>query len=181
MSVSAADRDSSDRVVIEHYDEVGFNHRMTDVQAAIGLVQLSRLDEIVARRRALAARYHELLADALPAARPVVDPPYGTTNYQSFWVVLPPESPDQATVLERLLAARISARRGIMATHHEAAHDDLRRPSLPVTDMLARRSIVLPLHHELTDADLRWIVEALAVAVGRSADTYRTMTSSAES
>jgi perosamine synthetase len=84
-------------------------------------------------------------------------------------------------VLERLLAARISARRGIMATHHEAAHDDLRRPSLPVTDMLARRSIILPLHHELTDADLRWIVEALAVAVGRSADTYRTMTSSAES
>lgn len=173
MSVGAAERHASDRPVIESYDEVGFNHRMTDVQAAIGLVQLRRLDTIVARRRALAAAYHERLATALPSVRAVTDPPYGTTNYQSFWVLLPPDAPDQAAVLERLLAARISARRGIMASHLEAAYADPGRPPLAVTELLTRRSIILPLHHELDEDDLSWIVEALALAVGQPIATRR--------
>ena len=57
MSVSAAERHGSVLAAAESYDEVGFNYRMTDLQAAVGLVQLQRLDEVVARRRELAARY----------------------------------------------------------------------------------------------------------------------------
>jgi perosamine synthetase len=83
MSVSAAQRHSCGRVVLESYLETGFNYRMTDIQAAVGLVQLGRLDAIVARRRELAGRYHELLAD-VPGLVTVTDPPHGTTNYQSF-------------------------------------------------------------------------------------------------
>src|SRR5215467_2143536 len=62
MDVSAADRHRSQQPMIERYLEVGFNFRMTDVQAAIGLVQLRKLGQMVARRRALARRYAELLS-----------------------------------------------------------------------------------------------------------------------
>ncbi len=62
MNVSAADRHASAQPVLEQYLETAFNYRMTDIQAAVGLVQLGRLAELVAHRRALAARYHELLA-----------------------------------------------------------------------------------------------------------------------
>jgi perosamine synthetase len=122
MNVSAADRHASAQPILEAYLETGYNYRMTDIQAAVGLVQLGRLDGIVAQRRALAARYHELLAD-VPGAVPVRDPAHGTTNYQSFWVLLTPEfgaSRDDA--LAALAAAGVSARRGIMAAHLEPAY-----------------------------------------------------------
>src|SRR3954453_11017873 len=117
MSASAAERHASGSVAPEQYLEPGFNFRMTDVQAAIGLVQLTRLDAMVARRRELADRYRALLAD-LPGARLVEDPPWGTTNYQSCWLLLPEESPvGRDRLLEELARAGVSARRGIMASH----------------------------------------------------------------
>ena len=73
MNVSAAERHASRQPVLESYLEVGFNYRMTDIQAAVGLVQLGKLDAMVQRRRELAARYQELLADVpgrAPGARP---------------------------------------------------------------------------------------------------------------
>jgi dTDP-4-amino-4,6-dideoxygalactose transaminase len=174
MSVAAADRHGSARTVIEHYDEVGFNHRMTDVQAAIGLVQLGRLDAIVRRRRALAAAYHERLGDLLPEARAVADPAYGTTNFQSFWVVLPEGAPSQVEVLDHLLSEGISARRGIMASHLERAYASGDHRPLPVTERLSARSIILPLHHELEPAEQDLVVETLATVVtGKAAASSR--------
>ena len=85
MSVSAADRHSTNTIVFEQYLETGFNYRMTDIQAAIVRVQLRKLDEIIERRRALAKSYHEAI-DAIDGLRAVTDPDHGTTNYQSFWV-----------------------------------------------------------------------------------------------
>ena len=85
MSVSAADRHRSVLPPAEEYLEVGYNYRMTDLQAAVGIVQLGRLDEVIARRRALAAAYQAALSD-LPGIRCVEDPAHGQGNYQSFWV-----------------------------------------------------------------------------------------------
>jgi perosamine synthetase len=151
MSVSAADRHAADRVVIESYLETGFNFRMTDIQAAVGLAQLSRLDAIVARRRALAARYRELLGD-VPGLELPTDPHYGETNYQSFWVVLPEGFPvGRDELLDRLLAAGISARRGIMASHLEPAYEGHPHGDLAVTERITRRSLLLPLFHEMTE------------------------------
>jgi dTDP-4-amino-4,6-dideoxygalactose transaminase len=81
MNVSAAERHASRQPILEQYTEVGFNYRMTDVQAAVGLVQLRKLDAVVARRRELAARYRALLSD-LPGLRTTADPAYGTSNFQ---------------------------------------------------------------------------------------------------
>jgi perosamine synthetase len=163
MSVSAADRHRTRRVVIEEYLETGFNYRMTDMQAALGLVQLSRLDAMIARRRALAARYQELLA-AVPRLVTVRDPAHGTTNYQSFWVVLPDGYPlGRDALLQRLADHGISARRGIMAAHLEPAYARA-GGDLPVTEWLTGRSLILPLFHQLTEADQDRIVAVIAEA-----------------
>ncbi|SFH02641.1 dTDP-4-amino-4,6-dideoxygalactose transaminase [Actinopolymorpha cephalotaxi] len=170
MSVSAADRHASGTVVIEEYLETGFNFRMTDLQAALGLVQLTRLTEVVERRRDLAARYQRLLAD-VPGVLTVRDPLYGRTNYQSFWIELPEDFPvGRDALLERLLAAGISGRRGIMAAHREPAYATSasgRNADLPVTDRLTSRSLILPLFHELTEEEQDRVVHVIATAATR--------------
>jgi perosamine synthetase len=167
MDISAADRHRSRQPVIEHYTEVGFNFRMTDIQAAIGLVQLRKLPEMVARRRELAQRYQELLS-GIPDLLTADDPPYGETNYQSFWMLLPGKSPVGRDQLMRLFAdAGISVRRGIMAAHLEPAYADA-KPSLPVTQMLTRRSLILPLFHEMTQAQQEHVVSVVTSALTNS-------------
>ena len=164
MDVSAADRHRSRQPVIEHYTEVGFNYRMTDIQAAIGLVQLRKLAPMVARRRLLARRYTELLS-GIPGLVTAGDPPYGETNYQSFWVLLPEESAVSRDELMGLLAeSGVSARRGIMAAHLEPAYADS-RASLPVTERLARHSLILPLFHEMTEAQQDHVVSVMTSAL----------------
>jgi perosamine synthetase len=161
MNVSAADRHASRQPVLESYLETGYNYRMTDVQAAIGLVQLAKLDAMVARRRELADRYHHLLSDVdgLSAVR---DPAYGTTNYQSFWVLLDEEfGRPRDEVLAELAGAGISARRGIMAAHLEPAYADGPAVDLPVTERLTRDSLILPLHHMLSGDDQDHVVDTL--------------------
>jgi dTDP-4-amino-4,6-dideoxygalactose transaminase len=161
MNVSAADRHASGKSTVEAYLEVGFNYRMTDIQAAVGLVQLGRLDGLVAQRRELVARYRSLLAD-VPDVRAVDDPPWGESNYQSFWIELLdgfPVSRDE--VLATMNAAGISPRRGIMAAHLEPAYEGHPHAPLPVTERLTARTLILPLHHLLTDADQELIVSVL--------------------
>ena len=167
MDISAADRHRSRQPVIEHYTEVGFNFRMTDIQAAIGLVQLSKLPQMIARRRVLARHYQEMLS-GIPGLQMADDPPYGETNYQSFWILLPEESAVGRDDLLYLLAeAGISARRGIMAAHLEPAYTGA-TTSLPVTERLTARSLILPLFHEMTQAQQEHVVSAMTSALAAS-------------
>jgi perosamine synthetase len=170
MSVSAADRHSARGAVVESYLETAFNYRMTDIQAAVGLVQLSKLDAIVRRRRELAARYHEMLADVVESTglglRAVRDPEHGTTNYQSYWVMLPDDlAPMRNDVLARLAERGVSARRGIMAAHLEPAYAGHPHVDLPVTEAFTRNSLILPLYHDLTAAEQDTVVEELKAAL----------------
>ncbi|ROO62203.1 perosamine synthetase [Micromonospora sp. Llam0] len=167
MNVSAADRHASTQPVLEAYLEPAFNYRMTDIQAAVGLVQVGRLAGLVAGRRALAARYHQLLA-GIDGLVPVVDPAYGETNFQSFWVRIDPEfGVSRDDVLTGLSDAGVSARRGIMAAHLEPAYAHVDPAPLPVTERLTRDSLILPLHHALTEADQDHIVAVLRKLAGR--------------
>jgi len=163
MSVSAADRHGSVLPPPESYDEVGFNFRMTDLQAAVGLAQLDRLDEVVLRRRTLAQRYAEAIA-GIPGLRAVADPEYGTCNFQSYWVEVQDAYPlDREGLLTALAQAEISARRGIMAAHRQAPYRDLAREgSLPNTERLTDKTLILPLYHELAEADQDRVIAVLA-------------------
>ncbi|MWV49741.1 glutamine--scyllo-inositol aminotransferase [Rathayibacter sp. VKM Ac-2803] len=162
MSVSAADRHGSLLAPPEQYDEVGFNYRMTDLQAALGLVQLGRLGELVARRRALAARYSEAFAP-VPGLRPVEDPAHGTGNYQSYWVEIGDEYPlDRDGLMAELASRGISARRGIMAAHRQPPYRE--HPGadrLPVTERLTDRTLILPLFHALTAEEQDRVIDAV--------------------
>ncbi|GAA0450153.1 aminotransferase DegT [Paractinoplanes deccanensis] len=161
MNVSAADRHASAQPVLEAYLETAYNYRMTDIQAAVGLVQLGRLPGLVADRRAKAARYQELLAD-IDGLVPVRDPAYGQTNYQSFWVLINPSyGTSRDDVLAELARRGVSARRGIMAAHLEPAYEGVEHAPLPVTERITRDSLILPLHHALTTDDQDHIVGVL--------------------
>jgi dTDP-4-amino-4,6-dideoxygalactose transaminase len=164
MSVSAADRHASVLAPAEEYGEVGFNYRMTDLQAAVGIVQLGRLPEAVARRRELAAVYAKQLAE-IPGLRPVTDPPYGTTNVQSYWVEVTDGFPmGRDGLLAHLAAADISARRGIMAAHRQPPYRDHGGAPLPVTERLTDRTLILPVFHRMSESEQARVVDALRSA-----------------
>lgn len=162
MTVSAADRHQSVLPPAEEYSEVGFNFRMTDLQAAVGLVQLAKLPAIVRRRREIATRYRAGIR-GLAGLRTVADPDYGTGNIQSFWVEVQPDYPtDRDGLLIALAEAGISARRGIMATHRQAPYRDLAAEgSLPSTDWLTDHTLILPVYHSLSNADQDRVIDVL--------------------
>lgn len=171
MSVSAADRHASVLAPPEEYLEVGFNYRMTDLQAAVGLVQLGRLPEILTRRREIAAAYTEQIAE-LPGLRAVADPAWGTCNFQSFWVEVGPQfALDRDGLLAHLAAADISARRGIMSSHRQPAYagGDHGGLPLPVTEHLTDTTVILPVFHQMSESELARVVDALrsAAATGQ--------------
>ncbi len=167
MSVSAADRHASVLPPAEEYTEVGFNFRMTDLQAAVGLVQLGRLPAIVARRREIAARYDEAIA-AIPGLRAVADTEDGTSNFQSFWVEVGEGYPvDRDGLLEALALADISARRGIMATHRQPPYRHLAPDGgLPATEHLNDSTLILPVFHALSAQDQQRIIDVLRTPGG---------------
>ena len=166
MSVSAKDRAASVLAPPEQYLEVGYNYRMTDMQAAVGIVQLGRLPEIVARRREIAARYSAELAD-VPGLRPIADPSYGESNFQSYWIEIEPEfGASREQVLESLALADISARRGIMAAHRQPAYAgvDTGDADLTITERLTDNTLILPVFHQMTDEEQSRVIGALKAA-----------------
>ena len=170
MSVPDTVRHNAKQVIFESYPEVGFNYRMTDLQAAVGREQLKRLPEIVARRRELAAVYDTLLAGVKGVTAPR-EPEGCRSNWQSYAVRLA-DGVDQLGVMQRLLDRGIAARRGVMCSHREAAyagaHGDLSR-----SESAQDQSIVLPLYTQLQREDLVFIVEALTAAVAETAGAER--------
>ena len=161
MDVSDLARHNADDVVIETYPERGFNSRMTDMQAALGLCQLEILDDVLAKRRRLAERYTAAL-EALPGLEPPYDPPYALRAWQSYCVRMTPQAGIGRTeLMRRLLADGISTRRGVMAIHEEDAYAC---PSggLVHTEAAARDVVMLPLFPDLTDEQQDYVVERLA-------------------
>lgn len=163
MDVADTVRHSARQVIFESYPIVGFNYRMTDIQAAIGRRQLLRLDDIVAARRAAAARYAQLLAH-LPLALPL-EPDWARTNWQSYGVGLP-DGADQAQVMQAMLDRGVATRRGVMCAHLEDAYADAPPARLPRSEAAHRRRILLPLYPQITDAEQRAVASALEAALG---------------
>lgn len=116
----SAKRHSARTIVFESHEEVATNARMTDIQAAIGRVQLARLEEAIEERRNLAARYEAGLRDIVGLVLPT-DPDYARSNIQSYCVLLP-EGRDQRAVMQQLLDRGISTRRAVGNAHREPAY-----------------------------------------------------------
>jgi dTDP-4-amino-4,6-dideoxygalactose transaminase len=163
MSVPDTVRHGANTVIFESYPILGYNYRMTDIQAAVGREQLLRLPEIVLARRQLADRYGMLLAD-LPGIGLPREPEWARSNWQSYCVRLP-EGLDQRAVMQRMLDDGVATRRGIMCSHREPAYAaaPLRHP-LPHSETAQDQCVILPLFVQMTVADQDRVVEALARA-----------------
>jgi dTDP-4-amino-4,6-dideoxygalactose transaminase len=162
MSLSDVARHNARTIATETYDEVGYNYRMTDMQAAIGLVQLERLPGFLARRRALAARYTQALQSLDWLACPAV-PANCEHNYQSYMIRLVDGTARvRDSIMQRLLEQNISTRRSIMAIHRESPFRSSRwEASLPVTNRVTETGFILPLFHEMTEQAQNRVIDAL--------------------
>jgi dTDP-4-amino-4,6-dideoxygalactose transaminase len=120
MSVPDTVRHGASQVIFESYPIVGYNFRMTDIQAAVGREQLKRLPEIIDKRRDLASRYKSLLAE-IPGLGLPVEPEWAHSTWQSFCVRLPMGS-DQRQVMQSMLDDGVATRRGVMCSHREVAY-----------------------------------------------------------
>jgi len=164
MSVPDTVRHGSNQVIFESYPTIGFNYRMTDIQAAVGREQLKRLPEIVRSRRRLAANYAHLLAD-LPEVTAPREPSWALSNWQSYAVRLP-QGCDQRAVMQSMLDAGVSTRRGVMCSHREAPYQSLfQQGSLTHSEQAQDHCILLPLYPGMSGAEQKQVVAALACAL----------------
>jgi dTDP-4-amino-4,6-dideoxygalactose transaminase len=178
MSAPPAARSTSREVVFESYDPLGYNYRMTDIQAALGRVQLRRVPGMVERRRFMAGRWRGLLADVPGVVLPD-EPAWARSNWQSYCIRLP-EGVRQREVMQAMLDAGIPTRRGTMCAHREPAYprgtwscglaaDDCLCSAwtcarLRESEQAQDRGLTLPLYHDMTEADQERVVSELASA-----------------
>jgi perosamine synthetase len=160
MSLSDFERHTTSPTMFESYPEIGYNFRITDLQAAIGLCQLDRMNELLARRRAVAARYLAVLSN-----HPFVEPPFVPVhvepNWQSFQVRVRQDGPfGRDQLMEALHAHGIATRRGVMASHLEPPYRQI-GTELPATAAAAAQCLQLPIHSGMVESDADVVIAAL--------------------
>jgi dTDP-4-amino-4,6-dideoxygalactose transaminase len=163
MSVPDTVRHGAGTVIFESYPEVGFNFRMTDMQAAVGRVQLTRLRSIVDDRRRIAREYASRLS-AIDGVVPPVEPAWARTNWQSYCIQLA-DAFDQRAVMQRMLDAGVATRRGVMNAHLERPYESGARMSLPRSERSQQRGIILPLVPSMTPSQVQDVCDRLAAAL----------------
>jgi dTDP-4-amino-4,6-dideoxygalactose transaminase len=160
MSVPDTVRHAARKVVFEDYPVVGFNYRMTDIQAAVGRVQLGRLPRLLDRRARLAERYTRTIRE-IPGLEPPSVPDWTRPNYQSYPVRVTTEYPlSRDELMQALLNRGISTRRGIMNAHQEPAYAG-GGVVLPNSEMARDEVILLPLYDAIEQADLGYVIDSL--------------------
>lgn len=155
MAISDQARHTSNKVQITDHIELGYNYRMTDIQAAIGINQLEKLDWIVGERRKIAEYYNKELR-GIPCIRLPHEPEWCQSNYQSYSIYIKPECPvSRNDVMQQLLDKGIATRSGVMTSHRETAYrDDYDNIALPISEDLCDQSILLPLFVPMSAVDL---------------------------
>lgn len=166
MNVPDTARHGARKVIIEEYPVLGYNYRLTDLQAAVGIEQMARLDGLVRARVELAMRYNRLLSEFQWLQPPYI-PSYADPNFQSYAVSLSDDCPvTRDSVWQTLLDNGVAAKRGIMTTHRERAYTETYgHQSLPVTEKASDNSLLLPLYPQLTEAEQDQVVAALEKAL----------------
>jgi perosamine synthetase len=166
MSGSDVTRHASPDVVHESHRILGYNYRLTDIQAAVGREQLKRLPAMVARRRELADRYQAQLSGLAAVITPR-EPAWARTNWQSYAVRLQPAA-NRDQVMQRMLDAGIATRRGVINAHAEPAYPPASWRAAPGglanSEQASATSLVLPLYHQMTVEDQDRVIESLARA-----------------
>lgn len=169
MSVNDRVRHNSTTVIIEDHLELGYNYRLTDIQAAVGIKQLEKLDWIIEERRKIAERYQEAFKN-FDFIRLPVEPEGYTTNWQSYVLYLKPNAPIKRNDLMQLLLDKgISTRRGVMTSHRESAYKDHKLVvPLPISEDASDQSIVLPLYVPMSNEEVDYVITSIVEIFAKS-------------
>jgi perosamine synthetase len=159
--VPALSREGAATLPVPHFDDLGYNYRMSDVQAGIMLAQLDRLTTLVANRRAVAAAYDELMGDLEQVELPV-EAPDRVHPYQSYVISLHP-SMDRGAVALELRARGIGCNFGTYASHVQPLYGE--QKPLPVSADLFARHLAIPMHANLTEDDVERVAETIRKVV----------------
>ena len=167
MSINDRDRHLSSKILFEEHVEVGYNYRMTDIQAAVGIRQLEKLDWLIEERRKIAQQYLKAFQNLKAFRLPIEK--YGYfTNYQSFSIYLKtPSAGKRNEFMQKLLEQGISTRRGIMLSHKEKAYTDLNyHIQLPISEDLNENSMILPLYVPMEQEDILMVIQTILGLAG---------------
>ena len=160
MSVSDIVRHSAEKIIIEEYATTGFNYRMTDIQAAVGIEQLKKLPEIIKNYRNIVILYHKYLCD-IDWLRLPEEPEYSRTNYQSYPVRVLINTPlPRNELMQYLMDNGASSRPGIMNAHQEKPYSNLIY-KLPESERAREDVLLLPIHMGLSEKDIETISSLL--------------------
>jgi perosamine synthetase len=146
--------------------DAGYNYRLSDVHAAIGVAQMDRLDGILRRRRELAAEYGAALAGLAGVRAPVV--PDGMLHSYQSYVVLLDEDIDRDRVIDAMKANDVEATLGTYSMHLQPYFRErfgIADEELPAGTRAQRSALTIPLYPQLTGADVEKVVETLASAI----------------
>ena len=153
------------------HDRLGFNYRLSDLACALGLAQLERLDDMLAARAAAAARYGEALTGIEGLALPCPDEGGDRRSWFVYVVQLPP-GVDRDTAVRELRARGVESKPYLPAIHLMSFYRERfghREGEFPVCEDVARRSLALPFHPELSEAEVERVAGALAQVVAQAA------------
>ncbi|MDP3732448.1 MAG: DegT/DnrJ/EryC1/StrS family aminotransferase [Candidatus Omnitrophota bacterium] len=160
MSVSDLIRHKARKIIFEEYAVVGYNYRMTDIQAAIGIGQLKKLPAIIRRRQEIADSYYNKLSGIGWLELPK-EPQYCKSNWQSYPLRVKDNAPlSRDEFMQYLLDAGISTRRGIMNAHQELPYKS-HCWKLPLSETARDYTLLLPIFNSLSGSQIEYIVAAI--------------------
>jgi perosamine synthetase len=153
-------------LLAEEFHEVGYNYRLTNLQGALGAVQLARLEEILKKRRMRAERYSSILAE-MPGVLPPTVPDYAAPCWQSYAIRIAADAPvSRNAVAQSLLDAGIACRPAYMACHLQPVYRQLYPDlHLPNTERALASVIILPLYPQMTDAEQNYVIQNIGDAL----------------
>lgn len=171
-SVSDLARHQARGVLVQVYEDTGYNYRLTDLQAALGLVQMKKIDQMLAQRAAQAKIYDAALSQMEHVLPPFV-PEHMTHSYSSYQITLAPGCPiSRNELLETMAAGAISCRIGIQPLHFEPFYKEkLKDLHLPVTEDAAATTMFLPIFPGMTEAEQERVIAVLRKATQKAALT----------
>ncbi len=160
----ALSREASAKLAVPEFDELGYNYRMSEVQAAIMRVQLRRLNDLVAARTAAADHYAEHLVGIEGISLPIVAPDR-THSWQSYLIKVD-EPLDRDTFAMELRARGVGCNFGTYAAHLQPVY--AAQQECPVSAHLFARHLAIPMHANLTEDDLNHVVASVRAAAAQA-------------
>ena len=168
MSVNDRARHVSKKVIFEKYDELGYNYRLTDIQAAVGIQQVKKLKGIVKKRREIASIYNSAFKHIEFIDLPK-DNKHSISNFQSYSIILKKNCPIKRNeLMQKLLDHGIATRKGIMLAHTEEAYTNFDFKNLEHSEFLSNNSIILPLYVPMSKNDIDFVIKTFINTINKN-------------